>query len=194
MTTFSVKPAAALALGISTEMRPNSRLPCSATTSDYARFLDSVVGPTHYMVSQLKHRHGDTWIGRTSGVDDAQTVYRDVAWRFTDRLSREIYGNRGYRNRRYRPIPHLITLEGDGLAIRYHLNVLPQCPEWMDGIQFAEKCEKVWWNCPWAYRSENSFKIEERTGNCPGYSLKDHLKKDADCILSFFPARDSLER
>ena len=160
--------------------------------SDYAAFLDRIVRPTHYQVVQLKQRNGDTIIGRSPGIDDAQTVYRDVSWRYIDRLSRSIYGNRGYRNRRHRPLPHLITLEGDGVAVRYHLNVLLRQPDWISTAEFANRCEQVWWKSPWAYLGANSFYFDERTGDCPAYSLKDHLNKNGtDCILSYAPAEDS---
>lgn len=161
----------------------------SAKISDYADFLDGLVRPTHYQVVQLKQRDGDVVVNRSLGVDSADIVYRDAAVRYLKNLSRTIYGRRGFRNRRSRPLPHLVTLEGDGTAVRYHLNLLLRRPEWFDAADFEQACESQWLKSPWAYFGPTSHFLQERHGDCLGYSLKDHLKKDgADCILSFSPA------
>ena len=130
-----------------------------------------------------------------------EDTLHERAGQFIARLSKAIYGKTAYRRFKL-TIPNALTLEGNGNGrscfwlshekdprslkergkVRYHFNILLRKPEWMPFDQLEEIIKNIWRSCDWTMPDIN---IEERTGDCVGYSLKEGPETLVTKTLSF---------
>lgn len=140
-----------------------SRNYLSAIESDW---VEQNVRPDVYAVGTVKQ---GIWIDETAWIKGNAERYDQAVSKTLDSLNRRIFKN---AHKRFgKVIPIATTLEGDGGdTVRYHLNFLIQKPRWLSFEEFRDHFKVEWVKNPWAMPQ---LWIEERTGNCVRYSLKE---------------------
>jgi hypothetical protein len=161
-------------------------------TESYRDWIDSELGPNVYAVATLKQAIKVDHNGSAFWIPGDPHIYESGYNQFIRRLSSRLYG-KAYR--RYgKIIPNAATLEGNGTGhrltnrrhrasldfmkniqpvgdgVRYHLNVMLRRPEWLPFDELHSRFMEEWAHSDWAM--PDVF-LEERTGDCPTYSLKD---------------------
>jgi len=155
----------------------------------YKDWINDNINPNVYAVLTLRDKiivdHGSARSIAFGSFDR----YRNCADCLMKRLSKEIYGKKAYRRFKTR-VPSVVTLEGNGDGIfldphhadfkkfsdsgknpvRYHLNIIMERPDWIPFDGFRSKLVELWKKDVWAMPD---VYVEEVTGDCVGYALKE---------------------
>ena len=170
-----------------------------------AQWIDEKLQPNIYAVGTLKPRR-NMWSGNSrSSIWGCEDRYEAACRQFLCRLTKTVYGKRHWRDNKTL-LPCAATLEGNGEGralrvrptsenhsglsgtqsgnrlVRYHLNLMFRRPDWITFEEFQCAIAEGWQKSPWAMPD---IKIEQRLGDCVGYSLKEGPETLLTSVLSF---------
>jgi hypothetical protein len=146
------------------------------TTRALQNFIDQNLYPNVYAVGTLKqgiqtrtHGYflGGKYVFNRIWTKGSREIYAKEYHEFIKRLSKR-YCKKAYK-RYKRLFANAATLEGGDEGMRYHINMMFRCPSSVDFIDFEKTLRELWTDGTWML---SDIKIEERTGDCVGYSLK----------------------
>lgn len=140
-------------------------------TYEMQRWIEQNVRPDVYAVVTLKQGLMTQQGSLKSWTRGDRNIYERAALGVLKRLDRRIFKKAAKRFEKF--IPSAVTIEGDGENVRFHLNFLMQKPSWMPISDFETAFRVEWEKTDWA---EDRATIEDRNGNCVGYSLKEGCK------------------
>lgn len=159
---------------------------------NYRDWIENELAPNVYAVATLKQAIKVDHKGSAFSIPGDPHIYESGYDQFIRRLSSRVYG-KAYR-RWGKIIPNAAMLEGSGVGhrltnrshraslefmdniqgvgdgVRYHLNINLRRPEWLPFEELRSSFTEEWERSDWAM--PDVF-LEERTGDCVAYSLKD---------------------
>jgi hypothetical protein len=149
-------------------MRSAKQQALQAEAEDWIR---ETVNPNVFIVATLKQAIGKYSRGFKSWAPGSENWYTEDYRRFVRRLSYRLYGKK-YCRRFKRKLLNAAALEGGKNGVRYHLNIMVHRPDWISFEDFEAMFREEWLRSDWAMPD---LYIQERTGDCISYSLKEGL-------------------
>lgn len=152
----------------------------------YKTWIANNLQPNVYAVGTLMQRRRCHDGANSYLVCGNNDEYAKAYDRFIRRFSKAIYGSTNWKRHR-ELIPNCATLEGGSWkrtrgggyryevhstksGVRFHINASLRRPGWVPFDEFASELKRTWAEGDWMMPD---IFVQERTGDCIGYSLKE---------------------